>query len=183
MAPARSSSGLAAARNDWRPPEAEPHADRATRARALAQRRDGRRRVGLDLLDARLADVRHVLEALVARADAGRAPEVVDGDGVAAGLGEALGQLAVEAVEPAHVWQDDHARAAAPRRLGQCGGEARAVGRGELERLGARATGQRRQRQIGGQLGRSGVVGVAHGRPVSADPPAARRAGSTGRGR
>ena len=64
----------------------------------------------LDLGDAELLHVRHVLEVPVARAKAGGTAEVVDRDCVVAGLGEPLGQLAVERVEAADVGKDHDPR-------------------------------------------------------------------------
>ena len=56
------------------------------------------------------------VEVLAALGDPGGAPEVVDRDRVMAGLGEALGQLDVEAVQAADVGQDDDAGVGAARR-------------------------------------------------------------------
>ena len=67
------------------------------------------REVGLDRRRVGLRHVLHVGEVVVALADAGGAAEVVDRDGGVAALGEAQGELLVEAVEPAHVGQDDDA--------------------------------------------------------------------------
>ena len=117
---------LRARRGQERLHAAEAEADRheARRARALGERGAGRVGVGLDLREQRLLDVGHVLPVAVALAGARGPAEVVDRDRVMAGLGEALGELDVEAVEPADVGQDDHAGAAGPLgRLGQRGGE------------------------------------------------------------
>jgi hypothetical protein len=80
-----------------------------------------------------------------------------------AGLREALGQLHVEAVQAADVGQDHDVGPTG--RLGGFGerrGEARTVGGDELQRLGRRASGQRRKREIRRQVGRVGVDGEAH---------------------
>ena len=76
--------------------------------------------VGLDAGRGRPLHVLHEGEVVVALADAGRPPEVVDRHRVVAALGEAEGELLVEAVEAAHVREYDDAR---PRRLVRDGGE------------------------------------------------------------
>ena len=97
-----------------------------------------------------------VLEALAPLLVLGGASEVVDGDGVHPGLGEALGELLVELVQPAHVGQDQHAGAARRRSPREVGRKAGAVGRGQLQRALVRGrAGDRRQ-------GRPGVIAVAH---------------------
>ena len=67
----------------------------------------------------RLLDVRPELEVLVARAEAGRAAEVVDRDRRVAGRREALRELLVEAEQAAHVGQDDDAGRRPPRGRGR----------------------------------------------------------------
>src|SRR4051794_40653249 len=145
--------------------EAEADRDEARRARPLHGGGLRRVRVGLDLRGPRLLDVRHVLEVLVALARAGGAPEVVDRDRVVAGVGEALRELDVEAIEAADVREDDHGGAAG--RLGglrQGGGELGAVRRRQLELLGPGAAGHGRAAdEVGGQVRRVGVKGEAHG--------------------
>jgi hypothetical protein len=53
-----------------------------------------------------------VLEVVVAPADAGRSPEVVESGGVDPGLGEPLGELGIEGMKAADVRQDDDPRTA-----------------------------------------------------------------------
>ena len=73
-----------------------------------------------------------------------------------AGVGEPFGQLDVEAIEPAHVGQDQDRRIVALRRLGQRDGEARAVGRGQFQGLGSGTPGDRCV--LGGEVGRAAEV-------------------------
>ena len=96
----------APARNDSKPPRQNPTVATPGRAGALAQRGDRGGGVLLDARDRQLLDVGHVLELLVARAEAGGAAEVVDRDRVVAGLREPLGELGVERVQAADVGQD-----------------------------------------------------------------------------
>ena len=111
------------------PPKQKPTVTKLVAPVRSASAARGRVGVGLDLREQRLLDVGHVLPVAVALAGARRPAEVVDRDRVMAGLGEPLGELDVEAVEPPDVGQDDHAGAAgAVGRLGQRGGEHRAVG-------------------------------------------------------
>jgi hypothetical protein len=105
--------------------------------------------------------VGHVVPVVGALAGADGAAEVVDRDGVTAGLGEALGQLDVEAVEAADIGEDEHGRVAAVGRLSERGREARAVGGGQLERLGGGAS--RRKNEVLGQRRRTRVIVEAHG--------------------
>src|SRR5207248_7882076 len=105
---------------------------------------------------------RHVDEVLAARAEAGRAAEVVDRDRVVAGKREALGQRHVEGVEAAYVGKDEHAGAVSVGRLGDRRGEGRAVGGAQLEHLRAGATGDRWQGEIGEELRQESVKGKAH---------------------
>jgi hypothetical protein len=99
--------------------------------------------------------VGHVVPVVVALAGARGAPEVVDRDGVVAGLREALGQLDVEAVQAADVGQDHDPGRRAVGRLGHGGREARAVGGRQLEQLGGGAAGHRGHHEVVGQLGRA----------------------------
>ena len=88
------------------PAEAEPDRGDGPRARPLAQRGDRGGGVLLDSGDRQLLNVGHVLELLVARAEAGRPAEVVHDDRVVAGLREPLGQLRVERIQPPDVRED-----------------------------------------------------------------------------
>ena len=107
----------------------------------------------------RLLDVRHELEVLVARAEPGRAAEVVDRDRRMAGGGEALGQLLVEAEQAADVGQDDDAG----RTLGarQVGAEVGAVGGRQRQALAGRAAGD--DLEALREVGHDRVKGEAHG--------------------
>src|SRR6266571_2750379 len=87
--------------------------------------------VRLDSLRRRLLYVLHVVEVLVSFAYARRAAEVVEGDRGRATLGEAQCELFVEAIQPAHVRQDDDADAGRLVRRGRESGEAVAVRRFE----------------------------------------------------
>ena len=108
----------------------------------------------------RLLDVRHVLEVLVARAEPGRAAEVVDRDRRVPGGGEALRELLVEAEQAAHVGQDDDAGRALG--AGEVGGELRAVGGRQRQLLAGRAAGD--DLEARGEVGHDRVKGEAHGR-------------------
>src|SRR5215213_1563306 len=145
--------------------EAEADGDRAVGARALAQRGERGGEVRLHRGRARLPHMRPEVEVLAARPQPRRPAEVVDDDRVVADLREALGELGVERVEPADVGQDGDRRAARAGRLRQRGREARAVRRGQLQRLRAGPAGDRRARQVGGEGGRARVEGEAHDRP------------------
>ena len=94
--PARSSSGLVAARNDCVPPKQKPT---VTTARAPVRSRSACIAAAVSAWTCStrgLQHVRPVVEVVVARREAGGAAEVVDHDRVVAGLREALGQLDVE---------------------------------------------------------------------------------------
>src|SRR5205085_11100023 len=106
-------------------------------------------RVGLHAVDARPRDVLHVAELVVTRPEAGAAAEVVDRDRAVARLREALGQLDVEAVQPAYVREDHDGDVARVGAHGKRDREAVAVRGGELERLGGRAARDRREGEIG----------------------------------
>ena len=99
--------------------EAEPNGGGRLSTGPVPERFAGGGDVVLDLGDAELLHVRHVLEVLVARAKAGGTAEVVDRDCVVAGLGEPLGQLAVERVEAADVGKDHDPRSVSLGGLGQ----------------------------------------------------------------
>src|SRR5581483_2636250 len=89
---------------------AEAEADGEDRPTALvAQEVDGRADVRLDAGLRRLLDVLAIREVVVALRDAGRAAEVVDRDGAVAALREPQRDFLVEAVQTAHVGQDDDA--------------------------------------------------------------------------
>src|SRR5699024_10163078 len=105
--------------------EAEADAHRLPRTGAVAERRQRRGGIGLDLLDARLADVRPEVELVAARREAGGAAEVVERDRMVARLGEALGELRVEGIEAADVGEDHDRRLGGARRLRERGREAR----------------------------------------------------------
>jgi hypothetical protein len=104
--------------------------------------------------------VRFPVEALVALLGPRGATEVVKGDRVVPGGGETLGQLDVEAVEPAHVGEDDHPGAARLGRRGQRGGELVAVRGGQDQRLGGGPAGD--DSAAVGQLRRPGIELEAH---------------------
>ncbi len=114
------------------------------------------------LTDLQLLDVRHVFEVLVTRAEAGGAAEVVDRDCGVADLGEALGQLRVERVQAADVGQDHHPAALARGGLRESGRESGAVGRGQLEHLRPRATGDRGEHEVLGRRRWARVEVEAH---------------------
>ena len=83
--------------------------------------------------------------------DAGRAAEVVEGDGGDAALGEPECELLVEAVEAANVGEDDDACVRRARRARGEGGEAVPVGRFEdeiLVRDGGAGDGRDRRRGV-----------------------------------
>ena len=133
---------------------AEAEADREDALPRAALRRaqpvDGGADVGLQRGRLGLGDVLQVVEAVVALGDPGRAAEPVDRDGGVAALGEAQGELLVEAIQAADVRQDDDPDGrGVVRRRGE-GREARSVGRAEHEFLmrdrGARDLGNGRQR-------------------------------------
>src|SRR5437764_7016043 len=89
----------------------EPEAEREDVAHALAtQPLDCRAHVGLDPLGPRLLHVLRVLEVVTALLRACGPAEVVDRDRRITALGEAQGELFVEAVEAAHIGEDDDAR-------------------------------------------------------------------------
>ena len=115
----------------------------------------------MDALDRGRRDVRFPVEVLAALLDPGGAPEVVEGDRVVSRLGEALGQLDVEAVEAADVGEDHHPRPGGRGRLGQRGGELVAVGGGQGDRLGGGTA--RDHRPPVGQLRWQGVELETHG--------------------
>jgi len=105
-----------------RPPEAEADGEDRARSAAFGGAEIGRRGsdVGGQGREARLADVGHVLEGVVAGL-VGRGPaEVVQGHRIDACLGEAEGQLLEEGVEAADVGEDHDAGAG---RFGGPGGE------------------------------------------------------------
>ena len=147
---------------------AQAEADGRHRARsgALAQRFDRGGGVLLHLGDLQLLDVRHVLELLVARTEPGGAAEVVDRDRGVAGLGEALGQFRVERIQAADVGQDRHTAALARRVLREGGRESGAVGRGQLEQLGAGGAGDRGEHEVVGRGRRARVEVEAHVAPT-----------------
>ena len=88
--------------------EAEP--DREDRgAPRGAKVLDARADVRLNPVRRRLLHVRHVLEVVAALLCAGRASEVVERDRGVPALGEAQGELLVEAVEAADVREDHDA--------------------------------------------------------------------------
>ncbi len=143
--------------------EAEADGGRREDPGALRERGRARREVVLDALDLELLDVWHVLEVLIAWPEARGPSEVVEHDCVISGLGEALGQIGVERVQPADVRQD-HDPAPPAGRFGDRRGELRAVRGGQLELLGARAPRDRRQEEVGGWSRWAGVEVKAHGR-------------------
>ena len=83
----------APARNDSNPPRQNPTVAILLAPVRSRERGDRGGRVLLDARDRQLLDVRHVLELLVARAEAGGPAEVVHRDRVVAGLSEPLGEL------------------------------------------------------------------------------------------
>jgi hypothetical protein len=89
---------------------------------------DRRADVRLHAFGRRLVDVLAVGEVVVALADAGRPPEVVDRDRVVAALGEAERQLLVEAVDAADVRQDHDSDAGGVIGRGGEGRQPRPVG-------------------------------------------------------
>ncbi len=101
----------------------------------IAQECRGRYDVGRQAGPSRLGYVRARVERFVAIADPRGPAEVVDGDCLDAGLGEAHGQLLVVAVQAANVGQDDDRLAGRRRRPGMEGLESIAVGGGEDQRL------------------------------------------------
>ena len=103
--------------------------------------------------------MRHVLEGLVARAEAGRAAEVVDRDRGMTGSGEALRQLLVEREQAAHVGKDDDARGALL--AGEIGAELRAVAGRQRQVLARRTAGD--DPEALGDVGHDRVKGKAHG--------------------
>ena len=62
----------------------------------------------LDLRNAQLLHMCHVLEVLVARSEPGGPTEVVDRNRVVARLGKALRQFDVERIQAPNVGQDHH---------------------------------------------------------------------------
>ena len=119
---------------------AEAEADREDRLDAAAlfgpEIVDRGGRVLADLRRLGLRDVRLPIEVVAARlvtADSRRAAKVVDGDGVVAVLGEALGQLFIVVMQAANVGQDHHADTGGMGGAGREGGELGAVGRFERQ--------------------------------------------------
>jgi hypothetical protein len=102
--------------------------------------------------------VRHEVEVVAALPHPGAATEVVEGDRRVARRGEPLGDLDVEAVEPAVVGQQDDGGATRLGRLGERGGELGPVGGAQSQLLGGGATGDRAQGAAGGQFRWSGIV-------------------------
>jgi hypothetical protein len=78
------------------------------------------------------------------------------------GLCEALGELGVEAVQPAHVGDDHDPDGRRRGRAGERGGERRAVLRAQRDDLCAGASGEGREDALGRQLRRVRVVVEAH---------------------
>ncbi len=99
----------------------------------LAEIGDARGDVGLHRRRGRLLHVRPVFELLVALRRAGGPAEVVESNGGDAALGEAQGELLVEAVEAADVGEDDDGGSAGLFRHRLEGREAVVVRRVELE--------------------------------------------------
>ncbi len=87
------------------PAEAEADREDALARSALwrAEPRDGRGDIGLNRCRLGLCHVLHVGEVVIALAHSAGAAEVVDRDGGRPALGEAQGELLVEAVEAADV--------------------------------------------------------------------------------
>src|SRR5205814_10066192 len=83
---------------------------------------------------------------------------------------EALGQLDVEAVQAADVREDYDGEVARVRTHGERRGEAVAVRGPELERLRGCTAGDRREREIGRQVGWASVELEAHGRVLLSSP-------------
>ena len=112
---------------------------------------DGGADILFDSFEGGLCDVVHVWELVTALADAGGAPEVVEGDCGVPPLGEAKRELLVEAVQAADVRQDDDADPRAVVKYGSEGGEARPVGCLERDVLGedGRPARERRDRRHG----------------------------------
>ncbi len=138
--------------------EAEADGDRPLDPGLLLEELQRGGDVQRDRLGRGLPDVRHVLEVLVARAEPGRAAEVVQRDRRVAGLGEALGELLVEAEQAADVGQhDDAGRALGAREVR---GEVGAVGAGQGVALTGRAAGHHLKSL--GQLGDDRVERKAH---------------------
>ena len=117
---------------------------------------DRARDVRLDRRGLRLGDVFAELEVVAAARRPRGATEIVDGDRVHAGGGEALGELFVEGVQPAHVGRDDDAGISVAG-LRETRAEARSVLAREDDVLAARAAGDRKQ--IDGYVGRSAPDG------------------------
>jgi hypothetical protein len=102
--------------------------DRENRAAAEGpQVADAGAHVGLNLFVCELLHERHVVPVVRPLVDAGRAAEVVEGDRSVAALGEAQGELLVEAVEAPHIRQDHDARRELSVRNRPEGGEPVAV--------------------------------------------------------
>ena len=94
--------------------------------------RDARGDVRLHARRSRLLDVWHVLEVVIAPLRSRGATEVVERDRREPSFREAQGELLVEAMEPADVWEDHDADARSPRGRNE-GREAVPVGRIEDE--------------------------------------------------
>jgi hypothetical protein len=71
--------------------------------------RDGRGGVRSDAVHGDLPNMRHEVEVLTARIEAGRASEVVHRRRVDPRLGESRREILVERMQPANVGQDHHA--------------------------------------------------------------------------
>ena len=102
----------------------------------------------------------HVGKVVVALADAGRTPEVIDSDRRVPALGETQSELLVEAVETANVGEDDDGRSGGLVGQRRKSGQSVSVGRLQYQIL-VRHGCARNDRD-----GRQGVELEAHGRPT-----------------
>ena len=89
--------------------------------------RDRGTHVGRDGFRCGLFDVGHVLEAIVPMADARGPAEVVERHRIDSGLGEPLGQLHIEVMQPADVGQHHHPGSVWFGRAREIGAKLRAV--------------------------------------------------------
>src|SRR5207237_5936161 len=96
----------------------------------------------------RLLDMRHVFERIGAIADAGGTSEVVNRHRIDARFGETPGEVLVDLMQAAHIWQHNHPGSRRLLRACKAGGELVPIGsgEGELAVVGGGSTDRRQRR-------------------------------------